>query len=150
MSAVNEDVLHAPHTVEYTYTRSTGLAIGAYLTGLREGKIIGSVGSDGRILVPATDYDPITAADLSERVEVAHTGTVTTWAWVSVARPGQPLDRPFAWALVQLDGTDVAFLAAVDAGSDEAMSTGARVSARFREGAIGVAGDLYFVLKEDA
>ena len=44
-----------------------------------------------------------------------------------------PLDRPFAWALIKLDGADTTMLHAVDAGSLEKMSRGMRVTARFAE-----------------
>ena len=37
------DVLSAPHAIEYTYTRSTGPIVGAFLTGLRDRKILGTV-----------------------------------------------------------------------------------------------------------
>jgi uncharacterized protein len=43
------------------------------------------------------------------------------------------LQRPFAWALVQLDGADTAMLHAVDAGDETAMSTGMRVRVRWSE-----------------
>ncbi len=39
---------------------------------------------------------------------------------------GQPLDKPFAWALIKLDGADTALLHAVAADSPDAISTGAR------------------------
>jgi len=48
-----------------------------------------------------------------------------------------PLDHPFAFALVQLDGADTSFLHAVDAGSIDAMSTGMRVAPRWRATRIG-------------
>jgi uncharacterized OB-fold protein len=139
---VSEDVLTAPHLVEYTYTRSTGPAIGAFLTGLREAKILGVRGADGRVIVPAIDYDPVTSEDLSEYVDVADTGVVTTWAWNDNPLKGQPLDRPFAWALVKLDGADVPFLAVVDAGSPDAISTGTRVKARWADERVGSIRDL--------
>jgi uncharacterized OB-fold protein len=139
---VTDDVLTAPHVVEYTYTRSTGPAIGAFLTGLRDSKIVGVRGSDGRVIVPAVDYDPVTSEDLSEYVDVADTGVVTAWSWNDNPLKGQPLDKPFAWALVRLDGADVAFLAAVDAGSPDAISTGAKVKARWAEERIGSIRDL--------
>lgn len=145
----NFEVLVAPHTIEYTYTRSTGPMIGAYLTGLREGKILGSRGSDGRVLVPAIDYDPITSETLTEVVEVADTGIVTTWSWVDKPREGQPLQKPFAWALVLVDGANTPFLAAVDAASPDQIRTGVRVRAYWKPGRIGVAGDLTFVLEEN-
>jgi uncharacterized OB-fold protein len=136
------EVLTAPHVVEYTYTRSTGPAIGAFLTGLRDAKIVGVRGADGRVIVPAIDYDPVTSEDLSEYVEVADTGVVTTWSWNDNPTKGQPLDKPFAWALVKPDGADVAFLAAVDAGSPDAISTGAKVKARWADERVGSIRDL--------
>jgi uncharacterized OB-fold protein len=139
---VTEDVLTAPHVVEYTYTRSTGPAIGAFLTGLRDAKFVGVRGADGRVIVPAVDYDPVTSEDISEYVDVADTGVVTTWSWNDKPLKGQPLDKPFAWALVKLDGADVAFLAAVDAGSPDAISTGAKVKARWAGERIGSIRDL--------
>jgi uncharacterized OB-fold protein len=139
---VSADVLTAPHLVEYTYTRSTGPAIGAFLTGLRDKQIIGVRGADGRVIVPAIDYDPVTSEDLSDYVPVADTGVVTTWSWNDKPAKGQPLDKPFAWALVKLDGADVAFLAAVDAGSPDAISTGSKVKARWAEDRVGSIRDL--------
>jgi uncharacterized protein len=126
------EVLRAPHVIEYTYTRSVGPVIGAFLTGLREGKILGATGSGGRVIVPPTEYDPDTAEDVGEMVEVGPAGVVTTWSWASRPLKDQPLDRPFAWALVRLDGADTAMLHVVDAPGPEAMASGMRVRARWR------------------
>ena len=136
------DVLVADHAIEYTYTRSTGPVIGAFMTALREGRIVGVRGSDGRVLVPPTEYDPVTSDDLTEIVDVADEGVVTTWAWNDSPLEGQPLDRPFAWALVQLDGADTGLLAAVDCGSADAIRTGARVKARWADERVGSIRDL--------
>jgi len=136
------EILSAPHTIEYTYTRSTGPVIGAFLTGLRDAKIIGSRGVDGRVLVPAIDYDPITSDDLTETVEVSDTGVVTTWSWNDQPLAGQPFDRPFAWALVKLDGADTALLAAVDVDDPSKIETGTRVKARWAGNRIGAITDL--------
>jgi len=124
-------VLTAPHSIEYTYTRSTGPIIGAFMTGLRDGKIIGVRGADGRVHVPAIEYDPVTSEDLTALVEVADTGVVTTWSWNDSPRDGQPLSHPFAWALVRWDGADTAMLVAVDCGDASKISTGAKVKARW-------------------
>jgi uncharacterized protein len=136
------DVLVADHPIEYTYTRSTGPVIGAFLTGLRDGKIVGIRAVDGRVLVPPVDYDPVTSEDLTELVDVADTGAVTTWSWNAEPRAGQPLDRPFAWALVQLDGADTGMLGAVDVPDASAMSTGMRVRARWADERVGSIRDL--------
>jgi uncharacterized OB-fold protein len=133
------DVLSAPLIVEYPFTRTVGPVQSAFFTGLREGVLIGVRTTDGRVLCPPVEYDPSTSEALTELVEVGTAGEVTTWAWITEPRTAQPLDRPFAWALIRLDGADTAMLHAVDAGSPEAMSTGMRVRVRWadeREGAI--------------
>lgn len=129
---MSEDgVLRAPHVLDYEYKRSVGPVIGAFMTALREGRMVG-VRSDGKVIVPPTEYDPETGKDTGEIVDVGPAGVVTSWAWVSSPLADQPLDRPFAWALVRLDGATTGMLHAVDAGSAGAMSTGMRVTARFR------------------
>jgi uncharacterized OB-fold protein len=135
-------VLVAEHAIEYTYTRSTGPIIGAFLTGLRDRRILGVRAADGRVLVPPAEYDPVTSDDLTELVEVADTGTVTTWSWNETPLAGQPLQHPFAWALVQLDGADTGMLAAIDTGSAEAMRSGMRVKARWADERVGSIRDL--------
>lgn len=136
------DLLVADHRLTYTYTRSTGPVIGAFLTGLRDRRIVGIRAADGRVLVPPAEYDPVTSAELTELVEVSDTGTVTTWAFNPTPLAGQPLDRPFAWALVRLDGADTAMLAALDVPGPEAVRTGMRVRARWAEQRVGSIRDL--------
>ena len=118
--------------IEYPFSRTTGPVIGAFLTGLREGVVIGIKGSDGRVLMPPMEYDPVTSESLNEMVEVGQAGEVTTWTWTEGHRY-QPLeDRGFAWALIKLDGSDTPMLHAVDVASSDQMSTGMRVKIRWR------------------
>jgi uncharacterized OB-fold protein len=130
------DVLRAPHFLEYTYTRSVGPVIERFFAGLGEHRFQGIKGSDGKVIVPPTEYDPQTGEELSEFVDVGDSGVVTTWAWTTDPRPGQPLDRPFAWALIKLDGADTGMLHAVDAGDESKMSTGMRVKVRWAAQAV--------------
>ncbi|AYF78728.1 DNA-binding protein [Nocardia yunnanensis] len=117
--------------MQFDYTRSTGPIIGRFLTELRSGKVVGVRGSDGRVIVPPAEFDPKTSEPLSEFVEVADVGTVQTWSWVAEPIAGQPFDRPFAYALIKLDGADTAILHAVDVASPQDISTGLRVRARW-------------------
>ena len=110
MADTAEAVLSAPNILEYPYSRSVGPVISRFLTGLRERRIEGIRTTDGRVLVPPTEYDPETGDTLTEFVEVATAGVVTTWAWVAAPRAKHLLDHPFAWALVRLDGADTVLL----------------------------------------
>ncbi|MFB8380226.1 Zn-ribbon domain-containing OB-fold protein [Streptomyces rubiginosohelvolus] len=133
------DVLSAPLVVEFPFTRSLGPVQSAFLTGLRERTVLGVRADDGTVLVPPVEYDPVTANELGDLVEVAPTGTVTTWAWNPSPRRDQPLDTPFAWVLVRLDGAGTALLHVLDAPGPDAVRTGMRVRIRWaanRTGAI--------------
>ncbi|MEU2871147.1 OB-fold domain-containing protein [Streptomyces olivoreticuli] len=133
------EILTAPLVVEFPFTRSLGPVQSAFLTGLRERVVLGVRTTDGRVLVPPVEYDPRTADEIRELVEVGATGTVTTWAWNPAPRPRQPLATPFAWVLVTLDGADTALLHALDAPGPDAVRTGMRVRVRWaaeRTGAI--------------
>ena len=120
-------------TLEFPYRRSLGPVVGEFFTGLRDGKVLGSRTKGGKVLVPPLEYDPETGEAVQDGfVEVAETGVVHNWAWVNEPLRKHPLDRPFAWALVRLDGADSSLLHAVDAPRDK-VETGMRVKIRWRE-----------------
>ncbi|MFJ9363191.1 Zn-ribbon domain-containing OB-fold protein [Nocardia sp. NPDC101769] len=131
MTLGNTEILSAPLRMQFDYTRSTGPIIGRFLTELRSAKVVGVRGSDGRVIVPPAEFDPATGEALSEFVGVSDVGTVQTWSWVAEPLPGQPFDRPFAYALIKLDGADTAILHAVDVASPSDIATGMRVRARW-------------------
>jgi len=135
MTDVTEPLV-ADHVLDYPggYTRSVGPVIGAFLTGLREGRILAQRLSGGRVLVPPTEYDPTTGdAVVGDLVEVGPAGRVQSWTWVDAPRHGKhPLERPFAFALIRPDGADTALLHVVDAGSADVMTIGMRVAPRWR------------------
>ena len=131
------ELLHAPLTIEYGFMRTTGPVIGAFLTGLRERRVFGIKGADGRVVCPPVEYDPSTGAPLVDLVEVGTDGTITTWSWVAEPRAEQLLDEPYALALIQLDGADTSMLHAVAAPGPDAVSTGARVRIRWADETVG-------------
>ena len=102
--------------MSFDYTRSVGPTLGKFFTALRERRVLGVRGSDGRVHVPPAEYDPVTYEPLGEIVPVASVGTVVSWTWQPEPIEGQPLDRPFAWALIKLDGADTPLMHAVDVG----------------------------------
>lgn len=141
--------LSAPYTLEYPYHRSTGPVIGAFLAALRDRTILGSRTEDGRVLVPAAEYDE-TGEATGDLVQVGAHGVVTTWTWITEPRKNHPLQRPFAFALIRLDGADTALLHAVDTGDGTAMRTGMVVHARWRADTIGSITDIECFVPEGA
>ncbi len=126
------EALHANHRLEYPYSRSVGPVIGGFLTGLRDGRLVGVRGAGGTVIVPPTEYDPTTGEDTGELVEVGPGGSVESWAWVDHPQAKHPLTRPFAWALIRLDGADTALLHVVDSGGPDRLTRGDRVTVKFR------------------
>jgi hypothetical protein len=124
------ELLQAPLEIGFDYTRSPGPVLNRFLAGLAKRRILGAQAADGRVHVPPFEYDPVTFAPPDDLVEVAAEGTVVTWCPAPEPLEGQPLDRPFAWALIRLDGADTSLLHAVDA---HAVSTGMRVRARWAD-----------------
>jgi len=131
MDLVSDAQLRAPMEIAFDYTRSLGPVLGQFMTALGERRILGARGADGRVHAPPFEYDPVTARPPAELVEVGPAGTVVSWSWQPDPLAEQPLDHPFAWALIRLDGADTAMLHAVDADSAAAMRTGMRVKARW-------------------
>jgi hypothetical protein len=144
-----DELLSAPHVLQYDYRRSLGAVLSRFFTGLRDHKIEGVKTNAGRVLVPPSEYDPETGEATSDDwVEVGPGGTVESWAWVNEPLGRHPLDRPFAFALVKLDGADTALTHAVDAGSEANMQTGMRVAAKWADETIGAIGDIVAFVPE--
>ena len=129
-------------TLEFPYRRSVGPVIGGFLTALRDGHIVGALTPSGRVLVPALEYDPDSGDPIEELVPVGDSGTVTNWVWITEPKRHQPLDHPFAFATIRLEGADTDLLHVVDAITEEAMSTGMKVTARWRHDREGLITDI--------
>ena len=138
----HEPPLSAPLTLSFDYTRSVGPTLGAFFTALRNRRITGVRGSDGRVHVPVIEYDPVSYEPLTEIVPVSSVGTVLSWTWQPQPLDGQPLDRPFAWALIKLDGADTALLHAVDG----EVKTSDRVHAHWVAEPVGAITDIAYFL----
>jgi uncharacterized protein len=142
--------LSAPLKLSFDYTRSVGPVLGQFFTALRDRRVVGVRGSDGRVYVPPAEYDPVTYEPLREIVPVASVGTVLSWTWQPEPLEGQPLDRPFAWALIKLDGADTTLLHAIDASSAESISSGTRVHVHWADEPVGAITDIaYFAMGEE-
>ncbi|GAA3384139.1 OB-fold domain-containing protein [Cryptosporangium minutisporangium] len=124
-------------TVRFPYKRSLGPVIGQFMTALTERRLLGIRAGD-RVIAPPLEWDPETGEQLDpELIEVGPAGTVRSWTWVAEPSPQHPLDRPFAFALIELDGATTAMVHAVDVAEPGAMTTGMRVAPRWRAARVG-------------
>jgi uncharacterized OB-fold protein len=127
------------NTITFPYRRSLGPVIGAFMTALADKRILGIRNGVG-VMCPPLEWDPATGAELGGAdalVEVGPVGTVESWTWVPEPTEQHPLDHPFAFALIRLDGATTPMLYAVDAGSPDAMSDGMRVAPRWKGERVG-------------
>ncbi|WP_420716102.1 Zn-ribbon domain-containing OB-fold protein [Mycobacterium sp. 94-17] len=136
--------LSAPLRLSYDYTRSVGPVLGQFFTALRDRRILGVRGADGRVHVPPAEFDPVTCEPLTELVPVDSVGTVVSWGWQPAPLEGQPLDRPFAFALIKLDGADTPMLHVIDAGDPTKIDIGARVRVHWVDEPIGAITDIAY------
>jgi hypothetical protein len=143
------EILSAPYVLEYPYHRSTGPIIAQFLGGLKQRRIFGIRARDGRVIVPPQEYDPASGDAIDEMIEVGQSGVVTTWTWITAPRPNHPLQRPFAFALIRLDGADTAMLHCVDA-PEASTQSGMRVRARWRDETAGAINDIECFEPEEA
>lgn len=136
------EVLSQAFELGFTYTRSTGPVVGRFLTELKNRRIVGNRASDGRVIVPPMEYDPDTAAELTEFVEVAQEGEIVSFAWVKEPREAHPMEKPFAWAMIRLDGADIPMIHCVAAEAEGDVATGARVRAVWADETRGYISDI--------
>jgi uncharacterized protein len=135
-------VLHAPMKVEFDYTRSLGPVLSRFMSALQQHQVLGGQLSDGRVVVPPPEYDPVTHAAVTDLVPVSDHGVVQSWSWVAEPVSQQPLDKPFAFAQVLLDGADAPLLHAVAVDSPADISTGLRVKVRWADRPTGTIRDI--------
>ncbi len=119
------------------YTRSVGPVMSKFLTGLRDETFLGNKTAAGRVMCPPTEYDPETGEDTTDTwVTCGPSGVVTSYTWIAEPKRKHPLQHPFAFALVQLDGADTSLLHALDAPVDT-LHIGMRVTATFKSERVG-------------
>ncbi|HOI75678.1 MAG TPA: Zn-ribbon domain-containing OB-fold protein [Syntrophales bacterium] len=120
--------------ISVPYTWWAGETAGRFLKTLRdERKILGTrCGSCGRVYVPARKSCSRCFVDMDEWVELGNEGVIEAFTVVRYGHPVQPVEAPFAYALIKLDGSDVGFLHLVKKDLDK-IGVGKRVKAVFKE-----------------
>jgi uncharacterized OB-fold protein len=141
----------APLELTYPYSRTAGTVVTRFLQGLAARRIEGNRTSDGRVHVPPVEFDPVSGERCDEWVAVAPTGAVVSWTWQPEPNEANPLGRPFAWALIRLDGADTPMLHAVAVDTPDEIASGARVEVVWADEPRGAITDIsHFVVGEPA
>jgi uncharacterized OB-fold protein len=91
------------YTVEYAW--DAGVAIGAYLDGLKAGKLLASYSpGTGRTVVPPRTFDELSWTPIDDLRELPGTGIVNTFSLCMVNWDASRRDEPLMPAVIELDG----------------------------------------------
>ncbi|MEM4728534.1 MAG: Zn-ribbon domain-containing OB-fold protein [Thermoplasmata archaeon] len=118
-----------------SYSWSAGVAIGTYLNGLKEGRILGvRCSSCGRIMVPPRMFCEQCFIPLTEFVSVRDHGTVNTFAICYIRTDASRQKTPQIPAVIELDGASpgMGILHLLGEVAPEAVRVGMRVRAVWR------------------
>lgn len=120
-------------TLEFPYSRTLGPTIGQFAEGLRAKRLLASRTRSGKVQLPPLEFDPSDGSAVRpELVEVGPLGTVRSWTWVAEPTSRHPLEHPFAFALIAVDGADTELVHVLTATSAEEVEVGTRVRPRWR------------------
>jgi uncharacterized protein len=118
----------APIRLEYHI--NAGEAPSRFLRGLVDGKILGQrCPVCSKVYVPPRGSCPVDAVPTTEEVELANTGTVTTFCVVNIKFSDLAPDVPYVCAQVLLDGADLALFGLVAEMPADEVRMGTRVEA---------------------
>lgn len=114
------------------YRLKGGQALGRFLEGIAEGRIIGHrCPVCEKVIVPMKGFCPRDGVPTSEEVELPDTGTVTTFAVNNIPDPRAP-EVPFVSGYVLLDGAGLTMLTLVAGIPADQVRMGMRVKAAWR------------------
>jgi uncharacterized OB-fold protein len=117
-----------PIRVAYDYT--AGLAQSRFLRGIARGRFLGQrCPRCKKVYVPPRGSCPTDGVATTDEVELANTGTVTTYCVVNVPFQGQKIELPYICAQILLDGADIAFMGLIQELPADQVRMGMRVEA---------------------
>lgn len=128
---MSEPIKRIKSPVRLEYTVTAGRALSRFLAALTEARLIGGRCSSCRkVYIPLRSVCPTCAAPMCEELNIADTGTVTTFCIVNVPFEGQTMKIPYVYASVLLDGANLPILHLIQIPAEEARM-GLRVKAEW-------------------
>ena len=126
-----EPVRSVPTPAELVFTYTPGGASSRFLKGIAQGKILGERADvpGAKVYVPPRGADPQLGKPTTEQVEVAHTGTITSFCVVNVSFYGGTQEIPYVTGLIKLDGSDLPIMHLIQECPVDEVRPGMRVEA---------------------
>jgi uncharacterized protein len=120
--------IRTPARLDYIFT--AGQATSRFLRGLAEKKLLGQrCPVCKKVYVPPRGACPTDGVPTVEEIELAHTGTVTTFCVVNVQFYGSAMELPYVSALILLDGSDIPIMHLIQEVPYDRVHMGMRVEA---------------------
>jgi uncharacterized OB-fold protein len=121
-------MMAAPLHLDYVFT--AGVAQSKNLHGLEQGKFIGQrCPKCKKVYTLSRGSCPVDGVPTDEIVELANTGTVTTYCVVNVPFAGQSIEIPYICAQILLDGANISFMGLIQEMPADQVRMGLRVEA---------------------
>jgi uncharacterized protein len=121
-----------PLRLEYDYT--PGEATSRFLRKIAEGRFTGQrCPKCLKVYMPPRGSCPTCGVATEEEVELANTGTITTFCIVNIPFAGQAVECPYVSATIQLDGADIGFYHLIQEIPYDQVHIGMRVEAVWKD-----------------
>ena len=127
-------LIQAPMRLDYTVSAGTNLTL--YLNHLAQRKLVGSsCPSCEKTYIPPRGSCPTCHVIMGGLVELADTGTITTFCIINIPFAAMPFPPPYAAVAILLDGADLPFFHLVREIETKDVRMGMRVKAQWVEDA---------------
>jgi len=120
--------IRTPASLQYTY--SAGLASSRFLHQVAQKRLVGQrCPVCQKVYVPPRGSCPTDGVPTVEEVELAHTGTITSFCVVNVPFMGTLMEIPYTSGLILLDGSDIPIMHLIQEVNVDDVHSGMRVEA---------------------
>ena len=129
-----EPVLSTKTPLHLDYEYTAGIAQTRFLLGLRDKRLLGQrCPKCHKVYLPPRGACPTDGVPTTDEVELAHTGTVTTFCVVNVPFHGQQMEIPYVSANVLVDGADLPLFGLIQEMPAHEVRMGLRVEAVWKD-----------------
>lgn len=133
-----EPIIHSRKRL-WKYTHYAGRTRSRFLVELRDNKRIMGTKCQicNRVYVPARSICYVCFKPMDEWVEVSNEGTLVTYTVVHQAEPPYPVETPFVYGIIKLDGADTDMAHIIGEVNPKKLRIGMRMQVVFKEERVG-------------